>query len=321
MIMATFSTDDADSGRRGFTLVELLITITILVSLAVIVIPTVRLLTRDRKVRETARVVGSVFASAREQAAVDGMAGVQIVTNPNIPEMGMTLYRMRNIPPYIGDVADARATVLGSSATLSAGNDATAAGVQENDYIEFNDSAVWYRINGPPTGPPLNRVITFDIGAADPSPPVAVALPFKIWRQPVRVESSVVTLPNRLFINLAQSGHGVSGTQFGLAATTSLQIWFNRSGTVERVYDPASGQMVIPQGSLFFLICTGDGDDVDMTNLLDAQYIVDDDNVWLVIENSTGNVSVGRIANIPPASADPVADSRTLALNRQSATP
>ena len=51
--------------RRGLTLIELMVVIGILVALTAIAIPAVRMINRDRKVREGAREVNAMLSSAR----------------------------------------------------------------------------------------------------------------------------------------------------------------------------------------------------------------------------------------------------------------
>ncbi len=342
------------SDSRGFTLVELLITITILVSLAVIVIPTVRLLTRDRKVRETARVVGSMFAAAREQAAVDGLAGVEIVTNPNVPQYATTLYRLRALPEFRGDYYDhavAVENVMPPPNSTTAGS-ATVRFYRRNppmpiqqrislelkpgDFIELNDGGVWYLITNvvKTLVPPFETIaVNIRIQPNEPIPPHNPVSPhellvdFMAIRQPQRVETSVINLPPRLFVNMGYSGHGVDTNQFATVAPNgSIEVWFDRKGSVDRINQ--DGVLSYPVGSVYLLICTGDGDEVYTTDLVptptNTPFIEDADNRWLVIDKGTGNVSVGRLAAIDPTSAtvpERLRDARQLANNRQSATP
>ncbi len=316
------NTTSNKKSRPGFTLIELVVTIAILSVVAVIVIPTVRTLSKDRKVRDTARIVGTAFAAARERAAVDGSAGVEIVPlanatgGYNVPNMGMAIYQLRAIPPYLGDVANATATItmiagMTGTATIPGTSDlsATGANVRVDDYIEFNHSGVLYRITNVMAGTP--STITFAIGAHDPNPPEGVALPFKIYRQPVRVESGVVRLPNNLFVDLALSGHGNDGSQFGLTGALQIdpgmpgynvpvRVWFNRDGSVDRVFDRDAAVMVSPNGPLFFLMAVGEGD-IDVTALGTQRFIEDDDNLWITVDHRNGSVSIGRMAELGAA--------------------
>lgn len=107
--------------RPGVTLVEILVVITIMSVLTLLIVPRVRTINKDRNIRETARVVGSMFANASQRAAADGKnAGVLIKRNGNfvdsnfqdsnnraISYAGTTLYMMRAVPDFTGDDDDA----------------------------------------------------------------------------------------------------------------------------------------------------------------------------------------------------------------------
>jgi prepilin-type N-terminal cleavage/methylation domain-containing protein len=345
--------------HRGFTLIELVVTIAILSVVAVILIPSVRTLNQDRKVRDTARIVGSMFAAARERAAVDGAAGVEIVPLANasgaynIPNMGMVLYQLRAIPPWSGDYADSTATVvvagLTGTATLSDPSDMTASGanIRADDFIEFNHSGVLYRITSIDTAA---GTVDFEIGAHDPPPPETVELVYRIYRQPVRIESSVLRLPNNLFLNLALSGHGTTsdplppsetnewlGFQFRFdpaqfpVADVGAKVWFNRDGSIDKVTTRReelpgplySSQMEAPEGPVYLLMANGDDDDIDVTQLDGSNWIADDNNLWIVIDDRNGSVSIGKVAEFLPADAyrTQIQKSRDLARSRRTANP
>ena len=341
--------------RSGFTLIELVVTIAILLVVAVIIIPSVRMMNKDRKVHDTARVIGSVFSAARERAAVDGSAGVEIVPLANasggfnVPNMGMAIYQLRAIPPYIGDTADHLATVVINNVALDelTPGDATVSFVRPNpvpppplnltplsimagtgDYIEFGHSGIQYEI----IGAPLDQGIQIRLPFMVPAPPelVDVGIPFKIYRQPVRMESSVVRLPRNLFLNLSWSGFGMSGEQFGWngvlpipPANASTTVWFNRDGSIDRAYDRDAGTMVRVDGPLYLLMSTGEGDEIDVTALGAQRYIEDDNNLWIVVDHRNGGVTLGAIAELGTAAtlAERITASRSLAKNRRSTTP
>ena len=69
--------------RRAITLVELLVVIAVLSILTAVIVPQVRVINKDRNVREATRLVGSVFAKASQRGVTDGAAGVIIRRHPN----------------------------------------------------------------------------------------------------------------------------------------------------------------------------------------------------------------------------------------------
>lgn len=341
--------------HSGFTLIELLVTVSILAVVAVVVIPTVRLLSQDRKVHDTGNMVIAAIATARERAAVDGYAGVEIapISNEldpnvpgksyNVPNMGMVIYQLRAIPPYSGDVNGHVATLpIGTIA--EAVDEATSPGtaivnfengmgllpllyeVTPGDYIEFNYNGIRYEITSTGT-----QGIAIDLPFMVPPPPADSDLAFTIHRKPIRVESSTVRMPRNVFLNLAWSGYGMTGFQCrcGLAPNTpSLNpagtvIWFNRDGSIDKVYDQGTLAMEVVDGPVFLLMCTGEGDDVDVTALGNQSYIEDDNNLWIVVDHRNGGTSLGAMAELGAAAtpADRVRAARQLAKNRRSVGP
>ena len=99
--------------RSGMTMIELLIAISILVIIAAILVPQLRLASADRNLREASRTVASLFAQASQRAINDGEAGVVIERNPNIIDdatgvayAGTSMFILRKIPRYIGEEGD-----------------------------------------------------------------------------------------------------------------------------------------------------------------------------------------------------------------------
>ena len=111
----------------GFSLVELLVTITIMVILLSLLIPNIRTVTKDRNAREAARTVSSLFSTASQRAATDGIAGVILFRNPNflldanndqildpMVDFQFAVNRMallRSVPDYAGDFTAAVAVL------------------------------------------------------------------------------------------------------------------------------------------------------------------------------------------------------------------
>jgi prepilin-type N-terminal cleavage/methylation domain-containing protein len=69
--------------RGGFTIVELLVVISILVIMAAILIPQVRMFNKERGIREAARVLGSALQEASLRARAKGSGGVVLLRNQN----------------------------------------------------------------------------------------------------------------------------------------------------------------------------------------------------------------------------------------------
>ncbi len=116
--------------RSGVTLVELLVVISIMSAVALLVIPQVRTVSRERNLREAARTVELVFAEASSRARADGFAGVVIARNTNfyhylnntaspvdpvgqkVYHAGYVLYQMRRSLPWTGNDVSARTEII-----------------------------------------------------------------------------------------------------------------------------------------------------------------------------------------------------------------
>ena len=320
----------------GFTLLELVVVISILAIVGVMILPSLRILNEDRKVRDTARVVGSIFAAARERATVDGQAGVEITSIPNasgsynLPNMGLVLYQLRSVPAYGGDAIGASCQYNGAGSLTFSGANLETAGVRPNDFIELNNSGVKL---------PITSVNAAQANVTNtlPNPPIptGVNLPFKIYRQPVRIESSAVRLPNNLFINLSYSGYSVAGAEMNLVNPTVVDpndpnynvpavVWFGSDGSITRVFDRNSVSMVSANSPVNLLMCSANRESADLTQLQSTDFIRDDNSMWITIDNRTGGVTMGKMAQITDLAAplpEQIRQSRLLARDRRSATP
>ncbi|MDB2525154.1 type II secretion system GspH family protein [Mariniblastus sp.] len=270
--------------NSGITLVELLVVISILAVITAVMLPRLRTINKDRNIRESARVVGSLLAKASQNAVNDGTAGVIVERNENfVDDEGVmygatTMYLMRKVPVFTGDFATGdpkgQATPL-ADYTLDIYPPFESDAVLVNDYISVNFNSVKYRIIGiAPSDTDLDgtALVTLTLspgmgGAVLPAlPPAGSSVPFVVHRQPRKLASSRVDLPNGFLVDLRYSGpinenantagslvepsrswfdeiilppnpnlNPVAQLNMGYASRT-VQIIFNSNGGVDRVY-------------------------------------------------------------------------------------
>ncbi len=107
-----------DRAKRGLTLVELLVVVTILVMLVGVVLPLASPALKGREIREAARQVNAVFAAARMRAVVDGRsAGVALVPSASNSDQCFQLAFAKVPPPYTGDSATWRTGIDNATGT------------------------------------------------------------------------------------------------------------------------------------------------------------------------------------------------------------
>ena len=100
------------TARRGFTLVELLVVITILMLITAATIPILAPGTETRRQREAARLVSTAFASAQTEALAAGKpVGVWIERDTSTRYAATVIYGCEVPPPYTGEFAGATVAV------------------------------------------------------------------------------------------------------------------------------------------------------------------------------------------------------------------
>lgn len=100
--------------RQGFTVIELLIVITIMMAITAMAIPVLAPSREERRVLESTRIVTSMFAGARARAIEIGRpVGVGLERSPATADRSITLYYAEVPPPWCGGFTDSRIVVEG----------------------------------------------------------------------------------------------------------------------------------------------------------------------------------------------------------------
>lgn len=159
-----------NKNRRGITLVELLVVITIMMILAAIVLPQLKFGTEGQKIRESARIVSTYLNAARNKAIETGRpCGVmferidELTIDSNIdgdpsttePDSSVASVQMSLIQvpaPYVGDAADCRIVmeydIDGKVVGVLSGADFRREMISIGDRIQFDHKGPWYSIDG-----------------------------------------------------------------------------------------------------------------------------------------------------------------------------
>ena len=325
--------------NSGITLVELLVVISILGVLTAVMLPQLRMINKDRNLRETARVVGSMLAKASQNAINDGTAGVIIERNENFVDDdgvlygGTTMYLMRKVPPYAGDGA------AGSKANLAIVLDDYVVRIAiplepkmilQNDFISFGTGSTKYRILNDPSGGILQLDSGLGGGILPPLPITdgqTPSLPFIVHRQPRKLASSRVDLPDGFLVDMRYSGPVDRNTQKSIFdvvvpedyLSRTVQIIFDSRGAVDRFYFHNGTQIDwrIPRTPLYFYISEYETDPLPNDGVLDSPA-----NLWVTLNHNTGatNVADSTVPTIGNNLGDRIYSARDIAQGFQSSS-
>ena len=214
--------------RRGLTLVELLAVIAVMAILMSVAIPVIRPALKDRKLRESARLINAYCAGVQARATELGRPVGIVLSRGTTNARGIyqcTEIFTAEVPlPYAGDLIDSKALVTQAGAvwTVSFPNNPffnTLLRPQELFALKLDYKHPLYQCrrsgdqqavidNGTLDlcGPPRQLVKT------DGSPKRGV--PFQILRSPARSSAAPLQLPRGVAIDLSISGMGFRGTRF-----------------------------------------------------------------------------------------------------------
>jgi len=229
------------AARAGFTLVELLIVVTILIMVTVAAIPLLGPSSRGRQTREGARELSAFIAGARAKALALGRpVGIWLERFPStkppstpaelqavkaLSETGglhfcVNVYLAVSPPPYSGDTIDARVVVKNKQVVNFLPPAGWVGLVRRGDLIKLNYQGRLYQIDSTNPSDPAKvdqqtgkllalpwtlTPVDFNTNSDVPDTP-ATGVPFQILRQPVRSNEAPLQLPGSAVIDLDLSG-------------------------------------------------------------------------------------------------------------------
>jgi prepilin-type N-terminal cleavage/methylation domain-containing protein len=314
------------SFRRGVTLVEMLIVVTIIAILMGITLRTIRP-TGDRRTREAARAVNVYLSSARNLAMDLGRpCGVifRRATGTNTPSASITLDQCEVPPPYAGDVINAAVkvqTISTSPITLRIQirlNDFSDRLIRIGDLMQIDHKGLYYELSSNSNFPlDSDGFIQFSSGTdtngdgwidsnylilSNPEMPVQTLswpvgswsnpVAFQILRQPDRTRSSVqsLQLPAGTVVDLDFSGTDSQS----FTGTHEVKIIFSGNGSVEGYYFNGKHPVTDP---IFLLIGSRSrvrdfvNNPPTGSNSNELPNWADLSSLWITINNQTGLVA------------------------------
>ncbi len=322
--------------RRGLTLVELLMVITIMTILLAVAVPLVRPGFQDRNLREAARQVNVFLAGAQARAAELGRPVGVWIERIDDSERGSRhaarLYLAEVAPGFNGAWLNSRVQVdaLGRLVFVKVQYQPAPQVLPDTDTVSILNTLIApnerFTIQLDHRGPEYDGLRqpsgAFEIkipwgvppGAQDGGP----GLPFAITRGPVRSSVAPLTLPGDSVIDLALSGIGATGRELDSSVAapwvaTPVIILFAPSGRIDYLY--VADRAFRPFAPLHLLVgrkgkvvnpVAVDTADPVTTNLADPT------NLWVTISERTGAITTSDnadtsqlLAASPPPPYDP----------------
>lgn len=315
-------------GRRGMTLVELLVAVTIITVLMAVSIPLVRYSLESDKVREGSRLVNMMLAAARTRAIERGWpSGIWIQRSEANPNAAFEIFNCDSAAPYLGDTTDARVSISDTDPTVPGpdtavfdlGCDSIIRNVKVGDIIRFNRTGHYfdiYDVNYTPTANSFGYARFRKLSSVPESvpPPVTsgTGLQFEVLGQPKRLNSSPLQLPDGIVVDLRHSGIGAEGTQFQFTAGDAdhVIIAFDGTGVLSYLYFDAAAADV--DGPVHLLVgkleqmqdadatsTTPNPLTYDASNNVQVTYdknLADPSNLWVSVGSRNGTITTAENA-------------------------
>jgi prepilin-type N-terminal cleavage/methylation domain-containing protein len=273
------------SRRRGVTLLELLVVMLILLMVTAAAIPIVVPAMQNRRMRESARLVSSYFATARSRAIETGRPVGVVIERFNGQPFGMLLSQVEVPPPYAGDFVNSRIAIDNTTnakiTDFVTGDSLWKGLVTYGDQVELDYRGPTYVLasipgvvsgfvdpkagNAVPDAPGVvNWYLVTQTGQIPSNIPAAYltgGVPFQIIRQPTRSSTAPLQLPEGIVVDLASSGMGTglgpTGTFMDLASSYGGPSFMTGSvptlGPIVRfdpviMFSPSGGLEAVSQG-------------------------------------------------------------------------
>ncbi len=291
------------SSRRGLSLVELLVVITILVLLAGLAIPLLAPRLEEQAVREASRTLNSFFALAKSRAVeLRRPVGVWIERSGDDGDRSTRLFLAETPLPYTGDVMNATCSINGGGGRDGGVGTAQFDGfsgslpilVKAGDRIQFGYSGPYYEILNVTSGP---IQVTFQ-NLNVPSPAASNGVHYQIIRAPVKIPSSDIDLPDATAVDLTLSGSGPEGIQFSPTIGPKpidqrTVIMFRPDGSVSDIYQGATiaaANSGLRIGDLHLLVGRSEQVNVAAPAGVDGN-LADGRSIWVSINHKNGAIT------------------------------
>lgn len=303
--------------RRGMTLIELMVVISIVAVLSVYALRMLPGMAEGRRVREAARSLSIYFSLAKNRAVETGRpCGVILQRMDDEPRASMVMVQAEVPPAYSGDSQETKAQLWYEPAeykiNVKVGPSFNQMLVNAGDFMQINNQGYWYKIS---YVNPLGKLLVLSTppGTVLPWPEGVWTAPmsFRIVRRPKQSIAAPLQLSRGMVVDLTASGNNFSPQLFG-PGNSPVIIMFSPNGSLDRCYwnNTLTGNG-IPTEPLFFLIGRREQIGVGPEN----NYAVEDDatrsnwqilkNLWVSISPQTGLVTVTENAQAVKYYVDP----------------
>jgi len=310
----------ASTYSRAFTLIEMLVVITILSIVAVGTIAVIEPALESRRVREAARGINVFFGTARNHAVASGRpCGVLIRRLAGQEDCGIALEQVEIPPGFSGETLDARAQAQITSAmppvpgsivtvklTFVAQQNMVPILVKRGDLAQLNQQGPFYTIENATAG---GLDLSLDLSRGVPPPPWPAqtdseAIPFEIFRSPVKTASAPFQLPAGTVIDLNFCGTETNFSEL-LPAPPSMPppppalpvyIMFSPNGSVDKCYLEAVAGAGLESFRATERIYLMVGKRENVPPGVTPNW-ADFDNVWITLHPRTGLVTTSEVAS------------------------